>query len=76
MIGYRDCCLKSYEVYYFNNMWCTWDLIPDADCSAVEREHIIGHRDHFIDDFCYVELERELKLNNYRWNWNEKTKLN
>ena len=32
-----DCCLKSYRVFYFSNMW--WDLIPDADCSGVEREH-------------------------------------
>ena len=33
----HDCCLKSYGVLYFSNMW--WDLSPDADCSAVEKEH-------------------------------------
>ena len=33
----HDCCLKRYAVFYFNNMW--WDLISDADCSGLEREH-------------------------------------
>ena len=33
----RDCCLKSYWVIYFSNMW--WDHIPDVNCSRVKREH-------------------------------------
>ena len=42
MIGYHerevhDFYLKRYAVFYLSNMW--WDLIPDADCSGVEREH-------------------------------------
>ena len=41
MIGCRDrevheCCLKSYGVFYFSNMW--WDFTPDADCTGVEKE--------------------------------------
>ena len=42
MIGCRerevhDCCLKSYGIFYFGNMW--WDLVPDLDCLGVKREH-------------------------------------
>ena len=35
----RDCCLKSYGVFYFSNLW--WDHIPDANCSGGGglREH-------------------------------------
>ena len=40
MIGCRegevhDCCLKSYGVFYFCNVW--WDHIPDANCSGGKR---------------------------------------
>ena len=35
MIG---CCEREvHGVFYFSDIW--WDLIPDADCSGVEREH-------------------------------------
>ena len=27
----RDCCLKTYEIFYLSNVW--WDHIPDANCS-------------------------------------------
>ena len=42
MIGCRekevhDCCLKSYGVFYFSNVW--WVHIPDVDCLGVKREH-------------------------------------
>ena len=42
MIGCRerevhDCCLKSYRVFYFSNMW--WDNIPEVNCSGVKGEH-------------------------------------
>ena len=33
----HDCRLKSYGVFYFNNVW--WDHIPDANCLGVKREH-------------------------------------
>ena len=33
----RDCCLKSFGVVYFSNVW--WDHIPDANCSGVKGEH-------------------------------------
>ena len=33
----HDGFLKSYGVFYFSNKW--WYLIPDADCSGVEKEH-------------------------------------
>ena len=40
MIGCRerevhDCCLKTYGVFYFSNVWC--DHIPDTNCSGVEK---------------------------------------
>ena len=31
------CCLKSYGVFYFSNVW--WDHIPDANCTGVKGEH-------------------------------------
>ena len=31
------CCLKSYGIFYFNNVW--WDHIPDANCTGVKGEH-------------------------------------
>ena len=42
MIGCREgevhhCCLKSYGVFYFCNVWL--DYIPDANCSGVKGEH-------------------------------------
>ena len=30
----HDCCLKSYWVFYFSNVWR--DYIPDANCSGVD----------------------------------------
>ena len=33
----HDCCLKSYVVFYFSNVW--WDHIPNANCLGVKREH-------------------------------------
>ena len=36
----HDCCLKSYGVFYFTNVW--WDRILDANCSGVKREHCSG----------------------------------
>ena len=33
----HDCCLKSYGVFYFSNVW--WDHIPDVNCSGVKGEH-------------------------------------
>ena len=33
----HDCCLKGYGVFYFSNIM--WNLIPDVDCSGVERQH-------------------------------------
>ena len=33
----RECCLKSYRVFYFSNIW--WDHIPDANCLEVIGEH-------------------------------------
>ena len=42
MIGCRegevhDCCLKSYGVFYFSNVW--WNHIPHANCLGVKGEH-------------------------------------
>ena len=34
----RDCCLKSYGVFYFSNVW--WDHIPDANCSGVIEDYL------------------------------------
>ena len=31
------CCLKSYGVFYFSNVW--WDHIPDTNCMGVKGEH-------------------------------------
>ena len=31
------CCLKSYGIFYFNNVW--WDHIPNANCTGVKGEH-------------------------------------
>ena len=28
----HDCCLKSFGVFYFSNLW--WDDIPDVNCSG------------------------------------------
>ena len=30
------CCLKSYGVFYFSNVW--WDHIPDVICTGVKGE--------------------------------------
>ena len=40
---FRDCCLKSCCVIYFNNV--LWDNSPNAKCFGVNREHcsIDGH---------------------------------
>ena len=36
----HDCCLKSYGVFYFSNMW--WDHIPDLNCSGVLMQHLVA----------------------------------
>ena len=52
------CCLKSYGVFYFSNVW--WDHIPDANCTGVKGEHCsvdaapVG--DVMVDNRCHQSV--------------------